>query len=1076
MKFRMNLGRLQTALNSFTRGRLSTKSGNILVYIVMIMVIFAVLGAAMVSLFSTSISSSATANNNRRALYLYESGYRYALSELSATGFAPSSITALNTTTYKLPREEEFVLNIFGPWFDSTALQTRSAGDDLNLKVVKGKLPPGFTSTIPSGPTYVSVVNFDYVGTTIPASASAEVTYKGSTDATHFTLTVRDDFVVNNNERVCLAVHPTSPNQTLSDGGDLTVEGQARHVFPKRNGAIEINRKQLFYRELSDPGGSSVVLKNLSNKAGSSFSFTVDASNYVILSPANYYIVPEGRSGKVTHGGSIDYAISTYDVNPHPEDSKPDYNFDEEAKLSDVMGENESSSGFAGVDDIGRRVTFQRTNDVPFASILSKDNRAIGGQTNFCQNGRCLFGDGVRAFFVMTFTGPGDGFTFSLLSAEQNPSGVFNNTAASVGGDFQLGELLGYAGDSRLNNNSPTPDYLDGAGNGLQPPKMAVEFDGYYNNQPVGYCADNTTINTDTRFDPEFSGSGRDNVQYVFWGKRTSLAAPCRGNSPLYDDNRHNSQSSTEKQWDFSGVGTQEITQRIKTGPDGTVYAVSGDNASSSDSRLIALNPLSGSLKWQFPAPAPAGGDDDLDAIAVDNAGHIFLGSDDNKVFARASDNTQLWAPFSASGQVESPIAISESPNRIYFGANDLVTDNATLFALNKGTGNPIWAYSKPETGQIQSGVSIDPGNLTDDNDDTIYFGTDTERFLYAVNANGTPRWKYPSSSLTGDIRTQPVVNPSNRDIIFATTNGLVYALPYSGTSTAPTRRWRFDTGSSVANALAISPDGNTVYVGTTNGVLYALDAKTGNTIGSLRWKYPSSGSVGAITGKPAVDGDGTVYFGSTDGHVYALNPDSGSLTDAQRLKWIYPSSGSIGSVRSAIEIGKDGNILFISDDGKLYSLNPFTVPPNLRNLYLTDTELQAGVSGAGWFGLGTWAVRVEVDRSQSPNANGKYEYTLRTWLRRCTDASNCSDIVGTLYGNTRLRYDYKPLALTALPLTQAIELSDSDPSSDHTLFNRFLFGFTSASGSNQTISINNFQLSFIRPNDPVIAADPDWP
>ena len=62
--------------------RLSQKSGNILVYIVMIMVIFALLGAVMVSLFSTSISSSATANESRRAFYLSESGIRYGLSEL----------------------------------------------------------------------------------------------------------------------------------------------------------------------------------------------------------------------------------------------------------------------------------------------------------------------------------------------------------------------------------------------------------------------------------------------------------------------------------------------------------------------------------------------------------------------------------------------------------------------------------------------------------------------------------------------------------------------------------------------------------------------------------------------------------------------------------------------------------------------------------------------------------------------------------------------------------------------------------------------------------------------------------
>ena len=273
-------------------------------------------------------------------------------------------------------------------------------------------------------------------------------------------------------------------------------------------------------------------------------------TDYVILSPRNRFIVSAGTSGTVTFGNSMDYATGVADTSIVGTRRKPDIDFDEEAKYSDVLSKNESKPGFAELD-VGKQVTFKRSGgtDALFASLLFKDTRAIGGQTGFCQNGRCLFGDGVRAFFVMTFTGPGDGFTFSLLNAG-------NNTATSVGGDFELGELLGYAGDSRLDNNSPTPTYLDGTGNGLRAPKMAVEFDGFYNNSPVGYCADATTVNTNTRFDPEFSGSGRDNVQYVFWGNRNSLLAPCRGNSPLYDDNRHNPQDSAAIQWTYSPVGT----------------------------------------------------------------------------------------------------------------------------------------------------------------------------------------------------------------------------------------------------------------------------------------------------------------------------------------------------------------------------------------------------------------------------------------------------------------------------------------------------------------------------------------
>ena len=87
MTLRFKVSDFRKTFNA-VRGRLSQKGGNVLVYIVMLMVIFAVLGVAMVSLFSTSIGSSATANDSRRATYLSEAGIRYAASELRAADFS----------------------------------------------------------------------------------------------------------------------------------------------------------------------------------------------------------------------------------------------------------------------------------------------------------------------------------------------------------------------------------------------------------------------------------------------------------------------------------------------------------------------------------------------------------------------------------------------------------------------------------------------------------------------------------------------------------------------------------------------------------------------------------------------------------------------------------------------------------------------------------------------------------------------------------------------------------------------------------------------------------------------------
>ena len=62
-------------------------AGNVLIYVVVLMLIFGVLGVAMVSLFSTSMASTANRNDSRRGRYLSESGVRYAIAELRIADF-----------------------------------------------------------------------------------------------------------------------------------------------------------------------------------------------------------------------------------------------------------------------------------------------------------------------------------------------------------------------------------------------------------------------------------------------------------------------------------------------------------------------------------------------------------------------------------------------------------------------------------------------------------------------------------------------------------------------------------------------------------------------------------------------------------------------------------------------------------------------------------------------------------------------------------------------------------------------------------------------------------------------------
>jgi len=197
-----------------------------------------------------------------------------------------------------------------------------------------------------------------------------------------------------------------------------------------------------------------------------------------------------------------------------------------------------------------------------------------------CSSGACNFGFGLRAYFEFQFPSnhnSGDGFTFAIISALTNTNtrvggfskGCFGSSCVTqvpgYPGSFSYnapnnylqtsvagGELMGYAGPG----NTYKSDGTDGQG--LRPPKMAVQFDTFTNNgnyTPV-YLAN-------TRIDPTL-GSYGDYVSLMFWGDTltgqytpalqyyipngTSTGAYSGTNAfPLssFDDNRHGSYPSS---------------------------------------------------------------------------------------------------------------------------------------------------------------------------------------------------------------------------------------------------------------------------------------------------------------------------------------------------------------------------------------------------------------------------------------------------------------------------------------------------------------------------------------------------
>lgn len=533
---------------------LLTDRGSVLVYLVVVILIFGVLGVTMVSLFTTATTSSATPNDARRACSSAESGVRYAFSQLRDNDFFEGTIDDLNATTYNVTDAGSFSIRAFSLWFESPLVQN---GSLYTLYIPAGVLP--MESFVPANQVDPKVwaINFEY--TEIPPVSStvkSPVTAYARVNDSTLTISTLNNIQIAARERMCLAVEP-SHDHIVSEAGDLYIESVAKEFFPRYNGAININRFDYSYDRLVDePENNRVRLTNLTafrfRDPPYEFPLTITkAESLIVLSPRNYMVIPTGISGPASCGGDYKSGIGIYDTDreiPAP----PDINADE---FTSNLTENETSHSFIGVDtaadtlNIGGGVS--PADQAEFGTSWYDATKSIGGRNNFCQSGSCLFGLGIRVFFILNFVNglQGDGLTFTLMNSEgreEVPPNNLLNDINSVGGDFQLSELMGYAGDSRTIDGG----FLDPSDpRGILPPKLAIEFDTRANfdaafegePEPKDFCVDLLNLKSNTRNDP-LSGN-MDAVQYIFWGGN-SLNVPCRSSNPsasvdTYDDNRH---------------------------------------------------------------------------------------------------------------------------------------------------------------------------------------------------------------------------------------------------------------------------------------------------------------------------------------------------------------------------------------------------------------------------------------------------------------------------------------------------------------------------------------------------------
>ncbi len=1058
-------------------GRLISDSrGNLLVYMVVVLLIFGVLGVSLVSLFTTSTGSTATSNDAKRALFIAESGIRYALSEIRNSPDVETAAELLNTTTeFKLGKDGVFTVDVFSPGLRSAQNKTIfGSGFTLRLDVpYGGKFPDDFDVHNAVNDVYI-VDWLRFKGTTPPTDSVARIIDPPPSDvggATDVTLTLDDDYDADLTDTICFALLVTDDETNIPRGRSIFVNEKAAEFFPSEDGAIRIvtlsdgEQYDYYYEKREPPGAGKVELKNVREMPGDVWTNIADlrTGDYVILSPFNFRVFASGTSEETTVNIGYNrpfWALARPDeytiyMRELLEEKSP-------VQEGDVIRTQEAGDKKI---ELGRGTS----GTEGFGDLWYGGDKSVGGNANYCKEGRCLFDLGVRVFFtsdVIPGASGGQGFTFALIAGGDLFSPV--NTRISAGGDFQLPELLAYGGNSQVDN---TPAYLDTTGDGLKPPKMAVEFDTDTNFDPVfnstlAYCSGSDPV-PDSRNDPRPENQDRDVVQYVFWGNNdpADFNLPCRVAAQSYDDNRHDAEGK-EASLNFAfSAGAPVRSEPAYDPTDGTVYFGSDDAASD----FWAINSEDGSLKWSYnPGSTSVTSKPALDTIGSDR--FVYFSASNNRIYKLRTDSgVKVWdIPVGGSISDKVSPAVNNNNHNIYIGS---LNDN---FYAYDADGNLSWSRDVGE--DIQATATIDQTN------GNAYVGTDDENsgtnegqvvaFDTESATPNIPLWTFKTDN---DVQSQPAINADGTVVYGVTDIGLVYAIPAAGGAAIWTRDLPdvnfLDPAVWVSGAAA---DG-TVYVPTDGGELYALNPANGNN----RTGWPIA-LVGAITfSSPAVGPDGTVYIGTDGNRVYAINPDG-------TIKWEFPTPTG-DDVRSSPEIGDDGVVYVGANDGNLYAIANVALPRNYRNTYLTGqrgyltaANLDSNVvvdDTDNWLDgspltKGPWAVRTEVKRAISPNPKGNYEYTLLTWIRQCVE-SDCSDIKGTPFQDTTGEYTYSPGHAPDLPFEQIIELTPAD----HGKFERFLFGFTTAAGASDTqlVEIRDFQLTFSRSGDPTLSADPTW-